>query len=640
LGAGLLGTRKFEGLQSAFVKHQKLLTFVLVTMILSRTGVAGEQVQPGRQEPAPFEREVRSTLREQGHARVFVNMRVEAMPALTSHSQRVAYKAVVQEACREVESKLDASGGATVRHRFDWIPSLVVELHNEQTLDMLEGLREVVSVHPDIPGHGALLESTDYIRAQEARDLGYSGAGTIVAVLDSGLDMNHPSFDGAVIHTYRFLKQGSDFGPEPEQAEDGHGHGTNVAGIIASQGGQAPLGIAPGAELVIVKVLEDNNTGWLSDWARGVDHVITLKNDQGIPIDTINMSLASGQVYEGACDRVTPGFANACRAAVQSGMLVLAASGNWSSFPANPESPHGFMSIPGCYSATVSVGATLDTAPDTVAEFTYRSVHLDLLAPGQSITSAGLFEPDSAIEDGVSTFNGTSQATPHATAVACLLREIDPTLSPVQLKDVLLRSGRPFNEPGTTYTVPILDARAAVEAMLVPRVENLDCDVDEGLLVAGWTADAAVESYEVRIFRGEQVIFDGAIPGGESRFELSVPAAPWYTFCMRPYDSQGLAGLEECSTTHPEFSRGDCTNGGSLDISDSIFLLGVLFQGVGRPACYEACNSNDDEALDLSDAIYSLFYLFTGGPPPPAPFPGCGDDKGNDSGGCETSVCP
>jgi subtilisin family serine protease len=650
----LVGTRKFEGRQSAFVKHPTLITFVLVALTLARTGAAGEQVEPRRQvatTPAasPIARDVRATLRETGRARVFINMKAETLPAPTNpsgtapwlslRSRRDAYKALVQEACRGVEAKLDDSGGATVRYRFDWIPSLVVELHDERTLDMLEGLQEVASVHADLPGHGALLESSGYIRAPEARDLGYSGDGTLVAVLDSGLDMNHPSFEGAVLHTYRFLQQGSDTGPEPDKAEDGHGHGTNVAGIIASRGGLAPLGVAPGAELVIVKILDDNNAGWLSDWTSGVDHVISLKNEQGMPIDAINMSLASAKFYAGVCDESTPALANACRAAVESGILVLAASGNWSSGSTNPESPHGFMAIPGCYSATLSVGATLDVGPDTVAQFTYRSARLDLLAPGQSITSAGLFEPDSVIRDGLSTLTGTSQAAPHATAVACLLRAVDPTLSPADLKDVLQRSGRPFDESGTDYTVPILDARAAVEAVVVPRFEDLAFSLEAGRLVAAWTVGGAVERFEVRVLGGEQVIFAGLIPGGESRFELAVAAAPSYTFCIRSYDSQGLAGLEECATARREFLRGDCTNDGSFDISDAIFLLGVLFQAKGPPACSEACNSNTDDRLDLSDAIYALYYLFVGGPAPGAPFPGCGKDDGNDNTGCEASVC-
>ena len=67
------------------------------------------------------------------------------------------------------------------------------------------------------------------------------------------------------------------------------------------------------------------------------------------------------------------------------------------------------------------------------------------------------------------------------------------------------------------------------------------------------------------------------------------------------------------------FVRGDSNADGTLDISDGVKVLGVLFVGEASPECREALDANDDERVDLSDGIYILSFLFTGGRPPPAP---------------------
>ena len=80
------------------------------------------------------------------------------------------------------------------------------------------------------------------------------------------------------------------------------------------------------------------------------------------------------------------------------------------------------------------------------------------------------------------------------------------------------------------------------------------------------------------------------------------------------------------------FTRGDCNDDGNIargtfcDITDSIFLLNHLFTGGLAPPCREACNVNDDDSLDISDAVHGLLFCFLGGTPPAGPFPGCGTD--------------
>jgi hypothetical protein len=90
-----------------------------------------------------------------------------------------------------------------------------------------------------------------------------------------------------------------------------------------------------------------------------------------------------------------------------------------------------------------------------------------------------------------------------------------------------------------------------------------------------------------------------------------------------------------------EFRRGDATDDGAVDISDGVSILGFLFTGGPAPVCPDAADSDDNAAVDLSDAVWIFQYLFLGGPPPEAPGPSvCGPDPTEDGlGDCESERC-
>ncbi|MFQ5654165.1 MAG: hypothetical protein ACE5GW_05500 [Planctomycetota bacterium] len=91
----------------------------------------------------------------------------------------------------------------------------------------------------------------------------------------------------------------------------------------------------------------------------------------------------------------------------------------------------------------------------------------------------------------------------------------------------------------------------------------------------------------------------------------------------------------------PIFARGDCNAEGSYNIGDAVFTLSFLFANGTNPSCEDACDANDDGALNISDPIYSLGRLFSTTPPPPAPFPGCGEDPTVDPLECAAfGACP
>lgn len=92
----------------------------------------------------------------------------------------------------------------------------------------------------------------------------------------------------------------------------------------------------------------------------------------------------------------------------------------------------------------------------------------------------------------------------------------------------------------------------------------------------------------------------------------------------------------------PAFRRGDCNDDQRIDISDAVCLLRGLFSGDALPACLAVANGNGDSSVDISDPTYLLNHLFLGGPPPVAPFPDCGtsDLEADEELGCAESSCP
>ncbi|NRA98191.1 MAG: S8 family serine peptidase, partial [Planctomycetes bacterium] len=249
-----------------------------------------------------------------------------------------------------------------VRYRYRYSPVVLLDV-DDDGLRALENAGGVRRVCLDERGSGALVQSKAAIDADRLGErLGLTGEGRVVAVLDSGLDTDHPDFEDAVVHEYHFLDRGAITGPG---AEDEHGHGTNVTGIIASRGRVAAAGVAPRVSVVVIKVLDRFNRGWVSDWAVGVEYVVDLhREDNGIFVDAINMSLASGSRYADVCDDASVALAAACRVATEVGIMVIAATGN--------RGDGMRISSPACLSSVVAVGSVPDDAPDRLSSFTNR----------------------------------------------------------------------------------------------------------------------------------------------------------------------------------------------------------------------------------------------------------------------------
>jgi subtilisin family serine protease len=244
-----------------------------------------------------------------------------------------------------------------------------------------------------------------------------TGAGVTVAIVDSGADASHPDLAGAIDPASRDLvgDGGSDFA-------DGAGHGTHVAGIVGARrdNGIGVAGVAPDADLLILRALDDAGSGYDSDIAEAFDAAA----DAGARI--VNASLGGtggGTILETAI------------AAHPGTLFVVAAGNDGRSDDSTPEYP---CSLPDAN--VLCVGAS--TASDRRASFSnYGRRSVDVFAPGQGILSTYPAALQSPPATGYATLDGTSMATPMVSGEAALLLQAAPSLSTAALKDAILSSG-------------------------------------------------------------------------------------------------------------------------------------------------------------------------------------------------------
>ena len=220
-------------------------------------------------------------------------------------------------------------------------------------------------------------------------NLGFDGAGVGVAIIDSGVTSWHDDLGSdRVVHFVDFV----DFQPQPY---DDYGHGTHVAGIIAGSGydsNGARRGIAPAANLVVLKVLDGDGFGYISNVIAALDYAVEHRAQFNIRV--INLSVAAG-VYE---SYTTDPLTLAARRAVEAGVVVVTAAGNLGR-NAQGQPQYGGITAPGNAPWVLTVGAsshngTMSRADDSIAPFSSRgpsfidySAKPDLVAPGVGIES-------------------------------------------------------------------------------------------------------------------------------------------------------------------------------------------------------------------------------------------------------------
>ena len=245
---------------------------------------------------------------------------------------------------------------------------------------------------------------------------------------------------------------------------DGTGHGTSIASLIGATGIGDMDGIAPGAELYDVKVLDGSNTAPLSKIIEGIYWCID--ND----MDIINMSFGT-TMYSASLEQ-------AIDAAVEDGIIVVAAAGNNGAEAANIDYPAAFDNV-------ISVGAS--NGNNAMTDFTSRGEGIDILAPGEKIWSYGAFA-------GLQTLDGTSIATAHVTGAAALLLERYPAADTEFIRQLLMASANQETGGSDLGILNIGDALAMADTFQVqdaavkitPQTPSVTTYDTSGIVSGSW----------------------------------------------------------------------------------------------------------------------------------------------------------
>ena len=332
------------------------------------------------------------------------------------------------------------------------------------------------------PASGAALATSPAILEAGApdawRQLGVTGRGIGVAILDSGI-APHPDLAGRIVASVDFTSGGSGAGLVP--AADPGGHGTHVAGLVAGDGtasGGAYTGVAPGANLVDVRVISSTGTTTISTLIAGMEWVLANRSTYNIRV--VNISAGAPVTVSYSNDPL----AAAVEVLVFAGITVVVSAGNDGPRPSS-------ITTPGSDPYVITVGAiddngTATTTDDATASWSSQGptaldglAKPDLVAPGRKIVS--LRSPGSTLDlqlpDRVVYgldplvpeyfhLSGTSMAAPIVTGVVALMIEQTPALTPAQVKQRLLTTAAPLAY-GSLFTTGsgLVSAVAAVTSV-------------------------------------------------------------------------------------------------------------------------------------------------------------------------------
>jgi subtilisin family serine protease len=330
---------------------------------------------------------------------------------------------------------------------------------------------DVLIVQRDRPVHAVLVPNDPYwssqwgpaqIHAPGAWDVTTGQADVVVAVIDTGADMDHSDLVGQFwvnadevpgngvdddangkiddIHGWRFGRDadGNPYGSG--NLDDDHGHGTHVAGIVAAAGNNALgiAGIAWGCRLMIVKVLDANGDGLESDVASALVYAL----DNGAKV--ANLSLGG--------DVDSPLLRDAADYVSGHGVLVVAAAGN----------NNGAVLYPAAYEPVLAVAAS--DASDGRAPYSSHGPEVDLTAPGSGVYST-------CVGNRYCVKTGTSMAAPHVSGLAALIWSRYPGYAVAQVRQTLIDSAQDIGTPGwDEYTGwGRIDAQRAISENGLPR---------------------------------------------------------------------------------------------------------------------------------------------------------------------------
>lgn len=414
------------------------------------------------------------------------------------------------------EWSLVRSAGGSINYDFDIINAYSATVP-QWAISRLQANPNVAYVEIDGIVHaiGEVLPwGVDRIDADEVWDTN-TGSGIKVAIIDTGIDYNHPDLAG----NFNSSLLGYDFVNDDAYPMDDNGHGTHVAGIVAAVDNEiGVIGVAPEAELYAVKVLDSSGSGYVSDVVAGIDWAVDNE------IQIISMSLGTNTDYET--------LRTACDNAYKAGLLVVAAAGN----DGSARSTRDTVDYPARYDSVIAVAATNQNDGRAIWGWTSASSTgpaVELAAPGDKIYSTYW-------DDTYATMSGTSMACPHVTGTAALVWAVYPEWTNAQVRVRLQNTAEDLGAAGRDnefgYGLVDAEAAAAPPPGNLPPVANAgpdqtvtDSDEDgvESVILNGSasTDDGTIVSYkwvEGGSLLGSGVIFTYSFTVGTHNVTLIV----------------------------------------------------------------------------------------------------------------------
>lgn len=441
---------------------------------------------------------------------------------------------------------------------YDQLPFSLIRVRSRAALDRLLSNPLVKGVYEDGLMYPQLLSSLPFIGQPATVAAGYTGAGTTVAVIDTGInyinvtypDLGSCSSPGsagcrvaAVIDcsaasggNYRNCSTSS-------SNTDTNGHGTNVAGIVA--------GVAPATNIAAINVF----TG-----ASATDSAIlaginwAINNRTAHNIVAINMSLGDNARYTAPCsDSASPdnprvSYTDAVLAARNAGIITVAASGNnaYSDGISSPACTPGVVSVGSVYDSNIggwNYGSPItctdsSSSADKIVCSSNSASFLTMLAPGAQVTAAG------------STMFGTSQASPHVAGAVAVLREAYPAEALDQTVNRMTTAGVPITDTRNGVTTPRLNLLAAADttAPVVSLTEPTSGATVSGAVTVTASASDNVGVSRVDFYLNGIIASSGTVPPFGFIWDTTTVSEGSYSMWALAFDTAGNQGQSETVT--------------------------------------------------------------------------------------------
>ncbi len=402
-----------------------------------------------------------------------IELKSEPLYKFHNKATKEAQKITIKEEQKKLKDDLKKINENIVvkKEFYKAINGIVIEkkLTNEE-LNELEKNPNIKRIMPNTGVTASLDQSTGIISSDAFWNQGYTGQGTTIGILDTGVDYTHSDLGGCFGSGCK-VEGGYDFINEDPDPIDDHGHGTHCAATAAGIDayGLGLKGVAPDATIYAYKVLSSSGGGSAASIIAGIEASMDPNGDDDFSdhLDVISLSL-------GGSTRYYDSMAEAIDAATEIGVTAAIAAGNsWD---------YGKIKTPGIARTAITVGASCKAYNQggsiswtgeylpycreefPIAAFSSKGPAIvigesiskpDIVAPGVEICASqhGTYQSSNSCKDGDHiAISGTSMATPHVAGAAALIKQANPDWTPQQIKTAITLSATEldFGAPGAT----------------------------------------------------------------------------------------------------------------------------------------------------------------------------------------------